>query len=352
MTGQASVLRIASSPSKDEWQAVYQADPLAMPTQSPSWAAAIVAHGRYCDASRLYEFADSQRALLPLFVSRPRAGAFSALMSPPFAWGFGGLIATAPLSAHHIRAVLSDLTRQRMVVSQIRPNPLLASVWREAMPPEWTTIPRLSHVLNLARGFDEVWTKRFSAGTRHRVRRAERAGLEVESGSSTKLISEFHMLLQRSFERFARLQHEPTALARWRGLRRDPEEKFISLGQNMGSAFRLWVARLKGEPVASILVLIDREAHYTRAAMNRDLAAPNYANYLLQSLAIREACEAGCRHYHMGETGSSETLAQFKEHFGATPRAYAECRFERLPIHWAGEQVRRFAKLVVGFRDA
>jgi hypothetical protein len=54
----------------------------------------------------------------------------------------------------------------------------------------------------------------------------------------------------------------------------------------------------------------------------------------------------------MGETGSSETLAQFKEHFGATPRVYAEYRFERLPIYWAGQQARRFAKLAVGFRDA
>jgi hypothetical protein len=352
MTGEPCVLRIASPPPMDEWQAVYRIDALAMPTQSPRWAAAIVASGRYREASRLYEFADSQRAILPLFVSRIRAGPFGSLRSPPSAWGFGGLIATAPPAAHHIRAVLADLALHKIGFTQIRPNPLLTSVWKEASPPGWTTIPRLAHVLDLAGGFDEIWTKRFSPGTRHRVRRAERAGLEIECGASERLIAEFHMLLRRSFDRFARRQHEPAILARWRGLSRDPEEKFLTLAVCMGSVFRLWVARLRGEPAAAILVLIDREAHYTRAAMNHELAAPTYANYLLQSLAIREACEAGCGHYHMGETGNSESLSQFKEHFGATPRTYAEYRFERLPISWADQQARRFAKRAIGFRDA
>jgi lipid II:glycine glycyltransferase (peptidoglycan interpeptide bridge formation enzyme) len=118
-----------------------------------------------------------------------------------------------------------------------------------------------------------------------------------------------------------------------------------------GSAFRLWIARVGGEPAAAILVIQDREAHYTRGAMDERLAGPTSANYLLHSLAIREACQAGCHHYHMGETGGSSSLAQFKSRFGAVAISYAEYRFERLPISWIDERTRDLVKRVIGFRD-
>jgi lipid II:glycine glycyltransferase (peptidoglycan interpeptide bridge formation enzyme) len=186
----------------------------------------------------------------------------------------------------------------------------------------------------------------------NRTRRAERAGLEIESGASERLISEFHQLLHRSFERWARHQNEPLALARWRGLRRDPQEKFVAIAASIGTVFRLFVARHSGEPAAAILILLDGEAHLTRGAMHEELGARTYANYLLHTMAIREACQAGCRHYHMGETGGSSSLAEFKQHFGATAKDYAEYRFERLPISRIDNNARKFIKRLIGFRDA
>ena len=53
----------------------------------------------------------------------------------------------------------------------------------------------------------------------------------------------------------------------------------------------------------------------------------------------------------MGETGPSDSLAQFKTRFGAQPYPYAEYHLERLPITAINRRVRGVVKRVIGFRD-
>jgi lipid II:glycine glycyltransferase (peptidoglycan interpeptide bridge formation enzyme) len=81
--------------------------------------------------------------------------------------------------------------------------------------------------------------------------------------------------------------------------------------------------------------------------MDIDLAGPSRASFLLQKLAIEEACDSGCRYYNMGDTGTSESLARFKSHFGAKPYEHYEYRFERWPISRLENRVRGFAKTVL-----
>ena len=352
MTLGSEIIRVNATASADEWDEVYRACAGAMPTQSSAWASAIVVSGGYRNVSRFYEFADGCRAVMPLFAGRFPPGSLAMQYSPPAAWGFGGPIATAPLSAAHIGSLLEDLARQPALMTRIRPNPLAASIWREAAPAGWTRVPRIAHVLDISGGFEHVWTRQFRQDTRNRIRRAERAGVEISCGADARIIAEFHQLLRHSFERWGRQQGEPTALARWRGLRRDPEAKFHAMAASAGPIFRIWMARLDGKPVAATLVLRDREAHYTRGAMDEDLAGKTYANYLLHSRAIEDACREGCSNYHMGETGCSVSLAQFKSRFGATPRPYAEYHFERLPISRVDQFARSLVKRAIGFRDA
>jgi hypothetical protein len=86
--------------------------------------------------------------------------------------------------------------------------------------------------------------------------------------------------------------------------------------------------------------------------MDKDLAGPSRANDLLHRLAIEDACRAGCRSYHMGESGSSESLAKFKRGFGACAVAYAEYRLERLPLTGMDNRARGLVKRLIGFQDA
>jgi hypothetical protein len=106
---------------------------------------------------------------------------------------------------------------------------------------------------------------------------------------------------------------------------------------------------LDSQPIAGAIVLRGANAHYTRGAMEAELAGPTRANYLLHAAAIRDACDAGCGHYHMGETGKSRSLAFFKTRFGADAYPHAEYRFERLPFTPLELRMRAVVKRVIGF---
>jgi hypothetical protein len=99
-------------------------------------------------------------------------------------------------------------------------------------------------------------------------------------------------------------------------------------------------------------MLQGRNVSITRSAMDKALAAPTNAGYLLEWLAIENACAAGCRRYHLGESGTSRSLAHHKEGFGARAMPYAEYRIERFPLTRADALARTAVKRVLRFRDA
>ena len=346
-----SLAAVTSPVPQSEWAQIYRSAPDAFPTQSWRWAQALVSAGQFPDRSRLYTFDDGRQALVPLFRRVHRGPVPGRLWSQPAAWGFGGVVAETRQDAAYLSAILSDLERASPLGVGLRPNPLHAAAWAEAAR-GWTRIERSAHVLDLDGGMASVWESRFKPRTRTAVRKAQSAGMEITCGRSGALIEEFYRLFEQSVVRWAGKQGEPVPLALWRARRRDPVEKFHAMANAMGEGFRLWLARHDGEAVAAIVVLQDANAHYTRGAMNEELAGPLSANVLLHYRAIEEACAVGCRSYHMGETGRSEALAQFKSRFGAVAVPYAEYLKERLPVSALTRGAKTMVKRLIGFRDA
>jgi hypothetical protein len=271
--------------------------------------------------------------------------------SLPPAWGIGGILAPGGPSPADIAAIFSELASRPRLRLSIRPSPLQAPAWAAAQPPGTITVPRLAHILNLDGGFDHVWKHRFTGTARTAVRKAERAGLTIERDTTGRLVPIFYDLFEQSLTRWAQQQHEPTPLARWRGRHRDPIDKFQSIANSLGDALRIWVAWHHGQPAAAILVLQSTNAHYTRGAMDKTLAGPTRANYLLHRLAIEDACTTGCRNYHMGETGHSNSLAQFKTRFGAHPHPHDEYHLERLHLTPIAHHIRHTVKRIIKFED-
>jgi hypothetical protein len=339
---------IVTPAPKQIWGRVYGADPDAMPSQSPAWAEGLVASGDYRDESRFYRFADGTDAVLPLFASRGTPFSLARLWSPPTGWGYGGAISTAPLTAAHLATILQDLADARPFRLQLRPNPLHSTAWKEAAGPSWIRLSRSAHVLDLSGGFDRVWKERFKPRARTTINKAERADLEIEFGNDTRLVEEFYGLLVLSFARWAENDGRPVGIARWRGRQRDPIKRFLQMVRMPGSPCRVWVARQDGRAAAAILVLQDRNAHYTRGAMDEAIAGPSSAAYLLHKRAIEAACEAGCSHYHMGDTGARSSLAQFKTRFGAVEAPFIELRLERLPFSWVDRKARSLITQTLG----
>lgn len=341
--------RVIAPAPRETWRRIVSASPLALPEATPEWVDALIAAGSHDDASRLYEFRDGRAAVLPLVRRRGVPGGW--FDSYPAGWGIGGPVGPA-IDATVVRAIIDDLRRLNAARISIRPDPLSAAVWGHAaagLPV--VTIPRRAHVLDLARGVDAV-----EAGLRPRTRRnlrtAERRGVTVESDDGGRLLPVYHQLVLRSLDRWAGRQNEPRALARWRGARRDPLSKLHIMASALAGRMRTTIAFVDGQPAAGVIVLQGRTAHYTRGAMDRELAGPSRASVLAQWTAIRHACLSGSAVYHMGETGGSATLAEYKEQFGAVAVPYAEYRFERLPISQVDGILRTTAKRLLRFRDA
>jgi Acetyltransferase (GNAT) domain len=337
------MIECAPTVPRDVWESVADSDPEVLVTQTPAWMDAVCMSGRWNDVTREYEV-DGRRILVPLAQRVPALPAMTIHASPPTGWGFGGLIAEGGVRAEDIAAVLADLTRRPGLRLLIRPNPLQRDRW-----PNGVGIPirRRAHVLDLRPGTDAIWT---SMRARTQIRKAQRH-VNIETDTTGRLLPVFFDLLDLSRERWARQQHEPVWLARWRGRRLDPLAKWRRIASALGDRCRVSIAWTQGRPAAGLIVLQGRNAHYTRGAMDRELAAPTSASTGLQWKAICDAADAGCSWYHMGETGTSKSLSMFKEQLGAEPHDYMEYRFERLPFTRVDHAARGAVKRLVGFQE-
>lgn len=344
-------LGVMSPAPRAVWEAVIASDPNALVSQTPAWIDFVCSAGGYEDASRLYELPGGRRLVLPMVRRRHVPALLAIDSSLPPAWGTGGILAPGGITFADVAAVFSDLAGGSVLRTSLRPNPLDAEAWSAARPPDAVIVPRRSHVLDLEGGFARVWQERFKSVARTAVRKAERSGLVVERDTTGRLVPVLYDLFERSLPRWADKQHEPHLMARLRGHRRDPRRKFELMAQMLGEACRIWVAWSGGRPAAAILILQAGNANYTRGMMDKEVAGPTRANYLLHRLAIEDACAAGCRYYHMGESGSSASLAQFKTRFGARPVPYAEYHLERVPITAIDTGTRGVVKRIIGFRD-
>jgi Acetyltransferase (GNAT) domain len=322
-------LHVTSPAPRDVWQRLVDADRDAFASQTPQWFDALRAYGGWEDASRLYRFEDGQTAVLPMVRHTRRVAPLAIEASPPAQWGTGGAVVSTPLTRTQLAAIAADLLRSPALRVSVRPSPLLADVWTVAASCGMTAVPRRVHVLALDGGFDQVWS-RASPKVRQNLRRAERTGLAVERATGSRLMPEFYALYEGWVERRAGDTHVPLRVARWLA---EPRRKFELVGSHLDDRCRVWIARLDERPVAAVIALVHgSQAVYWRGYSDLALTRPTRANDLLQRLAIEDACDAGCRFYHMGESGGVASLAAFKERFGARPYDYAEYHAERLPL--------------------
>ena len=323
-----------TSPAPREiWEDLVTSDPDCLIFQTPAWTDAICSSGPYEDASRLYEGPSGRRWLLPLIRSRGALPRLSSLSSLPGGCGLGGLIANTPLTGDLLHPVFTDLEQDPAVRALIRPNPVLSSAWEAAKPGGTTTLALTTHLLDLSGGFEVVWRKRFHHSTRSAVNKAERSGLAVTVARDASLLPAYYDIFLQWTLRRAAERHLPGGYALWMARRRDPLLRLQKMVENSGGSARVYVASLDGRPVAAaILFLFKQNAVYLRGTSIREIAGPVRANDLLQSSMIREACDAGCRRYHMGTSAGVESLMRFKHSFGAEPSPLYNYSIERLPI--------------------
>jgi hypothetical protein len=348
-TAEVAVARVTSPAPRADWEDLLAADPTSLVDQGPQWNDVLTATAPYSDASRLYELDDGRRFVLPLVRRRGITGPAGVESAFPDGWGIGGLVGP-DRDASAVAAVLTELAGRREVFTRIRPDPLDGDLWSEAAPAGVVPRPRRAHVIDLRPG-PEALRANLHKSTRRNLVKGEKADLDVTNTATPEHLAAYYRLYELSLQRWAERSREPQWMALWRGRRRDPLSKLSTMAERLGDRFRLWLAWQGGEPVAGSIILLGNTAHGTRGAIDRERAGPTRASFLLEWLAIEEAIDAGCASYHLGETGTSASLATFKEGFGGRSCAYQDLRIERLPLTRADLAVRSGVKRVIGFRE-
>lgn len=343
-----TVTRVVSPAPRPLWSDVLAQDPLSLPDQAPDWTDAIVAAEPWADASRFYELADGSAVVLPLLRHRRMPRSFASL---PYGWGFGGLVGLRANDPAVIADVLGDLVEMHPLRLRLRANPLGGDVWAASCPVRPHRVLRSrAHVLDLRPGPEALWAS-VKKETRRHIRRCVAFDLDVEVGSGGQFIEAYQQLRRLSVTRWAERTHEPLWLAVPRAQLAEPPRHMYSLAERLGYRYRMWVVRIDGQPVAANVVAFGRNAHATRAAMDRERVGSLGVMAYLDWLAIKDACAAGAQWYHLGDSGTSAPLATYKEGLGAAAHGYAEVRFE--PAGWTAidSGSRRIVKRALGFVD-
>jgi hypothetical protein len=339
-------IRIVSPAPRPVWQAAFAADPDAMPTQSPEWLDCLCANRGYVDASRLYELPGGRRLVLPL-AARRWAGVRVVEEGWPHGWGYGGpLVDGDELTDADRRLVLADLARRPTLRSAVVPNPLATASWSASAPAQARRAPDRTQVIDLAGGFETVWSKRFRKETRNRVRKSEKVTLDIrreQGGSAGRGVAMFAELYHQAVDRWAAERGQPRWVARRLAARRDRPGAVAAVAAALGDRCVIWSAAFDGKPVAvDVVVQHGRHSLAWLGAVDHALARETMATYRMQSMEIENACHAGALHFHMGESEAGSGVERFKRNFGAVTVEYEALRFERLPLT-PGEQHLRAA---------
>ncbi|MCW0211865.1 MAG: GNAT family N-acetyltransferase [Pseudonocardia sp.] len=351
-------MTLTSPAPRDVWRAVHRNDPEAVATQAPEWMDCLALRG-YTDASRLYELPDGRRMVLPL-AARSVAGIAVSEESWPYGWGYGGLLVEGgELSEEDCRVVLQDLQERPAVLRAVVPMPRHGAAWSAAAPAHTRRVSYTSQIVDLDGGFDAVW-KRYKRQARNSVRKAEKFELDIrrEDGISAgapdgRGVRIFAELYAMSVDRWAVQRGQPLWLARRLAARRDRPGQMAAAAAALGERCVVWSVCRDGQPIA-VNVVLQHGNHGVGwlCAMDQELARPTLATYLLHSLAIEDACTAGARWFHMGESDTGSGAEHFKGYFGATPLEYEALRFERVPLSSTEERLRAAYGAVSARRSA
>lgn len=347
--GPVTTLTVTAPAPREVWSEVLASDDRAIPCSGPAWMDAITGGTGLRDESRLYEVADGRRFVVPLAVRRV-GGVPVYAHSFSQSWGYGGAVGR-DLDAPVLNAIVDDLAHLGLPALHLRPRPSDSDVWSELCTGQRaTTVTGHAHVIDLSGGHEEVWG-RLHKKTRSSIKKAQRQGVTIERSTGGRLLDAHYELYLRSIRRWAAQTGENERIALTRARLRDPLNKLTRMSEALGASFTTWIARYEGRDAASSIVLTGADAHDTRAAMDRDIAGPTRASYLLLWRSIEDAIERGCQRYHLGSSKAGSGLADFKERFGAEMVEVRQVRLERIPLTRLDTWLRPRIKRIAGFDD-
>lgn len=291
----AEVIESGSDASGLEWDAFIRAQPAGSFYHCHGWKRLNEQHFGHATLYLEARVAGDVVGVLPLVLTRSRIFG-RILCSMPFV-NYGGPIAVdSATSGRLIQAARDHAGRLRADYLELRcASPLDTDLQ--------VSTQKVSMTLDLEADPEQLWN-RFSSKHRTAIRRVYKDGLVVSSGGA-ELLPEFYSVMQQSWRDLGTPLYDPGY--------------FHAILDAFPGQVRVFVCRRHSEPVAVAMngyfagKVEGMWAGNTRAG--HDLSA----NYVLYWEMIKDACERGHRHYHLGRSTAGSGAEQFKKKWNAEP---------------------------------
>jgi len=204
-----------------------------------------------------------------------------------------------------VRAFDRYCAQQRVVAEFCRFHPLLSNAWD--VKDEYRPVPCNQTVwIDLSLSVDEL-QRQMRKGFRYDIRRAEKQGVEIETGQAPAHADEFYGLYLRTMKDIGAREYYFFSRDFFRGIL-----EFLA-----GQAI-VFLARYRGQTIAAAIYIWGKQfLHYHFAAMDRD-HAPIGASKLIQYRAIIWGKQRGFGKMHLGGGvggSDSDSLMHFKTGF-------------------------------------
>jgi hypothetical protein len=186
------------------------------------------------------------------------------------------------------------------------------------------------HGIDLRGSLDEISSAFHPSCVKRQIRRAERDGVECETGNSLALLKRFYRL-----QVITRSRHRMPP---------QPFSWFQNLASCMGENLQVRIASKSGSDLASIISLrFGPKVVYKYGASDKDQSNTGAMQLLLWNL-IQDSSHAGSTELDLGRCDlPNSTLAQFKERWGAKRRTIHYWRHYPKPEERAPSQLKAVA---------
>lgn len=248
--------------------------------------------------------------VLPLLkVGRGVKGLFRNCEST-FTGCYGGLIADGPLSLSHRQEIYKTVcSHYRLGELCITDNPLLGE--SEGVGDLAVTRQDFTHLLRLGPGYETIESN-FAKSNRKAVNRGHRNGIVTRVAATLREYQVWYDAYQDCLTRWGETatNRYPWALF----------ENVYHLAQAHPEYIKLWVAELEAQVIGAVLVFYCNQHVVIWHSSSYEKYFPLGLNNVVRADIIKDACERGYAYFDFNPSGKHESVAQFKDTFGAERR--------------------------------
>ncbi len=290
--------------TREDWTAWCRSCPEATFFHTPYWAALFEDRypARFRAATRMIEFEDGSKALVPMVIKRHLSGLFRVACSMPAAT-YGGWLTPAQMGRGQTEQIMKYLFRYPDLI--VRENPLKPAGTSFADP---FFIEDSTRIVMLEEGYRKAW-ERASHAHRKAVRNARRNGLVCHEASGDAHWDAYADMYEESIGRW-RLRGIFSGVSYDRGFLRGIREMDPSLR-------KLWLVSLDGKCIAGIICFYWNSHAVAWHGAGRSSHFSLRPNNLLYDHAIAHAAETGFRWFDCNPSGGLDGVSSFKKLLGA-----------------------------------